>query len=130
MRSSSVESTVGARRGLLLGAAAYGCWSLLSPGNAILLREFDPMWLQAIRGVLAAAVLAPLLRPADWRVVGSFAGRLDVVLLAVAGNGVSFTLFVLAQTRIPATFTTLGFYTAPVWTALLAWMVLIGRAHV
>ena len=125
-----VETPVAARRGLLLAAAAYGCWSLLSPGNAILLREFDPMWLQAIRGVLAAAVLAPLLRLGDWRVVASFSGRPDVLLLAVAGNGVSFTFFVLAQTRIPATFTTLGFYTAPVWTALLAWMVLrepVGR---
>lgn len=119
------------RRGLLLGAAAYGCWSLLSPGNAILLREFDPLWLQAIRGVLASLLLAPLLKAGDWRTVGSFWGRRDVLLLAVAGNGVSFTLFVLAQTRIPATFTTLGFYTAPVWTALLGWMLLrepVGRA--
>ncbi len=113
---------MGVRRGLLLGAAAYAAWGLLSPGNELLLREFDPLWLQAIRGVAAALVLAPLLSRADWRAVASYTGRLDLLTLAVMGNGISFTLFVLGQTRLPATFTTLGFYTAPLWTALLGWM--------
>ncbi len=113
---------MGVRKGLLLGAAAYAAWGLLSPGNELLLREFDPLWLQAIRGVAAALVLAPFLTRTDWKAVGSYCGRLDLLTLAFMGNGISFTLFVLGQTRLPATFTTLGFYTAPIWTALLGWL--------
>ena len=38
------------RRGLALGAAAYLAWGLLSPGNEILLRQLDPLWMQTLRG--------------------------------------------------------------------------------
>ncbi len=104
----------------MLGAAAYTCWGLLSPGNEILLRQLDPLWMQAIRSVLASALLIA------WVGRDGLAAALRVFhhprlrLALFFGTFVSFALFALAQDRIPATFATLGFYTSPLWTALLA----------
>lgn len=107
-------------RGLLLAATAYLCWGLLSPGNEILLREVTPLWIQAIRSVLAATILALWLGPRGIR--GAWAALQHPRLRAglFYGTFVSFMLFILAQDRIPATYATLGFYTAPLWTAVFA----------
>lgn len=115
------------RRGLLLGAAAYLCWGLLSPGNEILLRQYTPLWMQAVRGLAASLVLVLWLgrRPLR-RALAAY--RDPALLLALLfGTFVSFALFAFAQTRLPAAFTTLGFYTAPLWTALFGAVLLRER---
>lgn len=110
------------RRGLLLGAAAYTCWGLLSPGNEILLRDMTPMWLQAIRGGLA--FLLPALYFGRKRIAKAVRILRQPQLFGAlfVGTFLSFALFIWAQTRIPAAYTTLGFYTAPLWTALFGWL--------
>lgn len=107
------------RRGILYAAAAYTCWGLLSPGNEILLRHWTPMWMQVARSAIATALL--------WAWLGrdGMQGAMDILrrprpLAALFwGTFLSFAFFILAQTRIPATFATLGFYTSPLWTAML-----------
>lgn len=120
--------------GLLLGVLAYLAWGLLSPGNEIVLREVGPLWMQAVRMGAGLLVLGAV---AAWRAPDAFgaAARMlrsrGFLLALLLGQGLAFTFFVYAQTRVPAAFTTLGFYTAPVWTALLARVVLaerLGRA--
>ncbi len=115
---------MGNGRGLLLAAAAFTCWGLLSPGNEILLREMTPMWLQTFRAVLASlAVLFWVGKPGlvgAWRILQD---QKMFVALAM-GTFLSFGFFVLSQTRIEAAYTTLGFYTAPLWTALFGWLLL------
>ncbi len=107
------------RRGLLLAAAAFTAWGLLSPGNEILLRQYPPMWMQVARAVLACAVVLAFSRK------GAVGRAVDILRnpamlhALVWGTFISFALFAYSQTRVQATFTTLGFYTAPLWTALL-----------
>lgn len=110
----------GRGRGLLLAAAAFLAWGLLSPGNEILLRHMGPLWMQASRALVALAAL--LVWPGPRRVAAGIRLLRDprAALALSMGTVVSFTFFSYAQTRIPATFTTLGFYTAPLWTALWA----------
>lgn len=108
-----------ARRGIAFGIAAFSAWGLLSPGNEILLRQFTPMWMQVARaGVATVIVLA-------FAGKGSLGRAVDVLRdpkmlqALVWGTFVSFALFAYSQTRVEATFTTLGFYTSPLWTAML-----------
>lgn len=107
------------RRGLAFAAGAYLCWGLLSPGNEILLRQVTPLWMQAIRSIIAAVALAAWLGPRGLRGAWQALGHRRLRWGIFYGTFVSFTCFVLAQDRIPATFATLGFYTAPLWTAIL-----------
>ncbi len=108
------------RRGLLLGAGAFTAWGLLSPVNEILLRHWTPMWMQAVRGTAAMLVLLLLLRGPGLDGAVAVLRRPAIVAALVWGTLISFALFVLSQTRIEATFATLGFYTSPVWAAVLA----------
>ncbi len=116
------------RKGLLLAAAAFTSWGLLSPGNEILLRQYSPLWMQTIRSLLASAFLAAWIgRDGIQEALQVFRHpRLRTGLFF--GTFLSFALFALAQDRIPATFTTLGFYTAPLWTAALGHKMLGERA--
>ncbi len=109
-----------ATTGLLLATAAYASWGLLSPVGKILLADFPPMTLNAVRLSLATLVLAPLLPARAWREGIVLLRRPAVALLLVFGVGVQFTLFLYAVTLIDATYATLGFFTAPLWTALVA----------
>lgn len=113
-----------ARRGIAYGIAAFSAWGLLSPGNEILLRQFTPMWMQVARAALATViVLAFAGRGALGRAVDILRDP-KMLQALVWGTFVSFALFAYSQTRVEATFTTLGFYTAPLWTALLGRVVL------
>lgn len=116
------------RKGLLLAAAAFTSWGLLSPGNEILLREYTPMWMQTVRSLLASVFLAAWIgRDGIKEALQVFHHpRLRTGLFF--GTFLSFALFALAQDRIPATFATLGFYTSPLWTAALGHRMLGERA--
>lgn len=109
------------RRGLLLAIGAFVAWGLLSPGNAILLEQYPPMWMQVFRAGLATLfVLVWVGSKSLDRVASLFQRRPAVFVALLVGTFISFGLFVFSQTRIPAVFTTLGFYTSPLWTAALA----------
>ncbi len=110
-------------RGLWLAAGAFTAWGLLSPGNEILLRQITPLWMQALRALLAGAIVLALW-PRRFRAAIGLLGDKRILFALVWGGVVSFTLFGYAQTRIPAAFTTLGFYTSPLWTGLFAWWLL------
>lgn len=125
MARPSVPST---RVGILLAFAAYASWGLLSPVGKHLLATERPMGLNAIRFTLAAALVLLAIGPRaareSLRLLGS--GRLWWAnLLANA----SLTLFLYSLTLLPqATYATLGFFTAPLWTAALAHRFLGERA--
>ena len=108
------------RRGLLFGAFAFTCWGLLSPSNEILLREWSPMWMQVFRSGLAMLVLGVWLGRRGLDGAMDILRRPALVHAFLWGTLFSFGFFVMAQTRIPATFATLGFYASPLWTAILA----------
>lgn len=107
------------KQGLALAAAAYAGWGLLSPGNKILLDHFDPFWLQTIRAIGSLAVVMLIAGPAIKK-LPELLSRKELVLLSIAGNLVSFGLFISSLPFLDATYSTLGFLTAPLWTALLA----------
>lgn len=124
MQARDPEPGSSEARGLLRAAAAYTCWGLLSPGNEILLRQYTPMWMQAIRTGLATLVLLAWLGRPGLHRAAAVLRQPGILGALVLGTFASFALFTLAQTRIPATFTTLGFYTSPLWTAVLGRAVL------
>lgn len=106
------------RQGILFALLAYASWGLLSPVGKHLLADFFPMGLNAVRFALATLAFfafAPGAFPASLALLRD-RGVLWANLLA----NLSLTLFLYALVLLPATFATLGFYTAPLWTALLA----------
>lgn len=107
------------RKGLLLAVAAFSCWGLLSPGNEILLREWTPMWMQVFRGGVAMVLLGIALGRKGLDGVIDIMRQPALLSALIWGTLLSFGFFVMAQTRIEATFATLGFYISPVWAALL-----------
>ena len=106
-------------RGLLYAFLAYASWGLLSPLGKEMLAWFTPMWLNAVRFLIATAVLLPALGPRAAH--GSLRACMSwPVLSANLLANLSLTLFALSLPLLPATYATLGFYTAPLWTAALA----------
>lgn len=108
------------RRGVAFAIAAFCAWGLLSPGNEILLRQVTPLWLQSVRALLATVLLLVWWGPERLRGGWNLLRQGNMFRALLLGTFLSFGLFVFAQTRIPAAYTTLGFYTAPLWTAILA----------
>jgi drug/metabolite transporter (DMT)-like permease len=113
------DRSASAKLGLLLGFLAYASWGLLSPVGKHLLADFRPMGLNATRFVLAAAVLLPTLGRDGARQSLRLLARRDVLWMNLLANA-SLSLFLYSLTLLPATYATLGFYTAPLWTAVLA----------
>jgi drug/metabolite transporter (DMT)-like permease len=110
-------------QGILLGFLAYASWGLLSPVGKHLLRTFEPMGLNATRFVLATLVLLPFLGWPAVRDSVRLLRRRDVLWANLLAN-VSLSLFLYSVVALPATYATLGFYTAPLWTAALARLLL------
>jgi drug/metabolite transporter (DMT)-like permease len=110
---------VSQRNGLILAAAAYAGWGLLSPGNKILLDYMSPFWLQTLRAFGALFVVMIIAGPVVKEFPSLLANK-SLVLLSMAGNLISFGLFVSSLQYLDATYSTLGFFTSPLWTALLA----------
>lgn len=122
------DEPAGTRRaqGVLLGFLAYASWGLLSPVGKHLLPDFQPMGLNATRFLIATLVLLPALGRRDAKASLAFLRRRDVLWVNLLAS-VSLTLFLYALVGLPPTYATLGFYTAPLWTALLARLLLRER---
>ncbi|MEA3190698.1 MAG: hypothetical protein QOD77_1280 [Thermoplasmata archaeon] len=117
-----------ATTGILLAFAAYASWGLLSPVGKHLLATEAPMGLNALRFTLAALLVLAAIGPEAVR--ASFALLRDRRLWwANLLANVSLTLFLYSLQLLPlATYATLGFFTAPLWTAALAHRFLGERA--
>jgi drug/metabolite transporter (DMT)-like permease len=123
---AATEAAPRRAQGILLGFLAYASWGLLSPVGKHLLGHFAPMGLNATRFVLATLVLLPLLGAAAVRDAFRLLARREVLWANLLAN-VSLSLFLYSLVSLPATYATLGFYTAPLWTALLARLLLKER---
>lgn len=112
--------------GILLAFLAYASWGLLSPVGKHLLESnaYQPMGLNAVRFAIATVLLLIAIGPAASRDALHLLRRRDVVWVNLLANG-SLTLFLYSLAMLPqATYATIGFYTAPLWTALLAHWIL------
>lgn len=82
---------------------------------------FGPVALIALRVALAAVVLTPLaLAAGHWPELRRRAGA--IAWVGVANSAVPFVLFAFATLSLTAGFAALLNATAPMWTALLAWV--------
>lgn len=106
--------------GLGLAFSAFFAWGLLAPVGKILLETFPAMTLNAFRMLFATAFLAVLVPPRLWKEGLAYLKRKDILILSVIGGGIAFTLYIYAVDLVDATYAVLGFYTAPIWTAVLA----------
>jgi drug/metabolite transporter (DMT)-like permease len=80
----------------------------------------DALALNATRTVVAALIVAALLRIQGLSVALSARERRIVPLLGMANAGYSFALYA-ALAYVPVAMAVLIFYTYPIWTALIAW---------
>ena len=112
-----------ARLGLLLAFLAYASWGLLSPVGKWLLDHdaYGPLGLNAVRFAIATVLVWAFLSKSDRRDAWRLMGRRDVLGFNLLAN-VSLTLFLYSLVLLPPAYATLGFYTAPLWTALWAWI--------
>lgn len=114
------------RTGLLLAFLAFASWGLLSPVSKRLLQDFTPLGVNAVRFGVATLLLLPWLGRAGLRDSLRLLRRREVLWINLLANG-SLTLFLYSLVRLEPTFSTLGFYTAPLFTAVLAGIVLRER---
>lgn len=105
--------------GLALAFGAFASWGLLSPVSKHLLADFEPMGLNAVRFLLATIAIVPWIGVAGVREALRTLRNPNVLLANLLAN-VSLTLFAYSLVRLEPTFATLGFYSAPLWTAGLA----------
>lgn len=112
--------------GLAFASFAFASWGLLSPVSKRLLEDFEPIGANAVRFAVATLVILPWLGGAGLRDAVRLLRRREVLWFNLLAN-VSLTLFLFSLVRLEPTFSTLGFYSAPLWTALLAAVVLKER---
>lgn len=105
--------------GLLLAFAAYACWGFLSPVSKHLLSDFEPLGLNAVRFLLASLLVLPWLGLDGIRDSLRTVLRKEVLWVNLLAN-VSLTLFLYSLVHLRPAFSTLGFYSAPLFTAALA----------
>jgi drug/metabolite transporter (DMT)-like permease len=117
------------RTGLLLAFFAFASWGLLSPVSKRLLEDFTPLGVNAVRFAVATVLLLPWLGRQGLRDSLRLLATKNVLWVNLLANG-SLTLFLYSLVRLEPTFSTLGFYSAPLWTALLAGLVLKERVGV
>jgi drug/metabolite transporter (DMT)-like permease len=117
------------RSGLLLALAAYASWGLLSPVAKRLLDDYEPSGLNALRFLFATIAILPWLGLSGMRDSLRTLVRREVLWVNLLANG-SLTLFLYSLVLLRPAFSTLGFYSAPLWTAGLAALLLrekVGR---
>jgi drug/metabolite transporter (DMT)-like permease len=105
--------------GLLLAFAAYACWGFLSPVSKHLLDDYQPLGLNAVRFLLATVAILPWLGREGIRGSLRIVLRKEVLWVNLLAN-LSLTLFLFSLVHLRPAFSTLGFYSAPLWTAGLA----------
>jgi drug/metabolite transporter (DMT)-like permease len=108
-----------ATTGLFLAFAAFASWGFLSPVSKRLLEDFQPMGLNAVRFLLATVAILPWLRWSGLQESLRTLARREVLWVNLLAN-VSLTLFLYSLVHLRPAFSTLGFYTAPLFTAALA----------
>ena len=113
-------------QGLLLAFLAFASWGFLSPVSKRLLEDFEPLGLNAVRMLLATIAVLPWLGPSGIRESLRTLARREVLWVNLLANG-SLTLFLYSLVELRPAFSTLGFYTAPIFTAGLAAVVLKER---
>ena len=107
------------RTGLLLAFLAFASWGLLSPVSKRLLEDFTPLGVNAVRFAAATLLVLPWLRWGGLRDSLRLLRRKEILWVNLLANG-SLTLFLYSLVVLEPTFSTLGFYTAPLFTAVLA----------
>lgn len=112
---------------LIAAIAAYAMWGLLGPLAKILLQDLSPLELNATRMILTLAVVMVLSPSRMKRDAWELAKDAKLWGVVVLGGGIDFTLYAFAIDRLDPVFATLGFYTAPLWTAVLAYALLRER---
>jgi drug/metabolite transporter (DMT)-like permease len=110
------------RLGVVFAFFAYASWGLLSPvGKHLIEAEgFPLLWLNAIRFLIATPILLLFIGRGALRASIRLL-RPGPILWANLLASASLTLFLYSLPLLAnPTYATLGFYTAPLWTALLA----------
>lgn len=115
-----------ATKGLWLALVAFASWGFLSPVGKHLLEEFHPMGLNAVRFLLGTLAILPWLGWSGMRDSLRTLRRKEILWFNLLAN-VSLTFFLYSLTMLRPAFSTLGFYSAPLWTAALAAVVLKER---
>jgi len=116
--------------GIGLAFLSYASWGLLSPMGKHFLGSgaYLPNGLNAVRFGLAAVVFLAVAGPRSFVASLRLLRRRDLLTFNALAN-LSLTLFLYSLAMLPqATYATLGFYTAPLWTAVLAHVILRERA--
>lgn len=113
-------------QGLLLALAAFASWGFLSPVSKRLLEEFAPMGVNAVRFALATLAILPWLGWGGLKESLRTLARREVLWVNLLANA-SLTLFLYSLVDLRPAFSTLGFYSAPLFTAGLAAVVLKER---
>lgn len=113
-------------QGLWLALVAFASWGFLSPVGKHLLDDFHPMGLNAVRFLLGTLLILPWLGWSGMRESLRVLVRKEVLWFNLLAN-VSLTFFLYSLTMLRPAFSTLGFYSAPLWTAALAGLVLKER---
>lgn len=111
----------------MLAFLAFASWGLLSPVGKHLLDHFEPMGLNALRFGLATLAIVPWLGVQGMRDSLRILARREILWVNLLAN-LSLTFFLYSLVVLEPTFATLGFYTAPLWTAAFAHLVLGERA--
>lgn len=114
------------RTGLVLAFFAFASWGLLSPVSKRLLEDFTPLGVNAVRFAVALLLVLPWLGRKGLQDSLRLLRRKEILWINLLANG-SLTLFLYSLVVLEPTFSTLGFYTAPLFTALLAAVVLKER---
>ncbi len=114
-------------QGLLLALGAFASWGFLSPVSKRLLDEFAPMGVNAVRFAAATVAVLPWLGGSGIKESLRTLARPQVLWVNLLANG-SLTFFLYSLVHLRPAFSTLGFYSAPLFTAGLAALVLKEKA--
>ena len=116
-------------QGLLLAFAAFASWGFLSPVSKRLLEDFEPMGVNGVRFLLATIAILPWLGWSGIKASLRTLVRREVLWVNLLASS-SLTLFLYSLVHLRPAFSTLGFYSAPLFTAALAALLLrekVGR---